>query len=685
MKSSIYRKAKKIKTIAAKALFLLYNDKRAFLRAIYVRTPILVRLRAAQIQFFSIIRKPLRKLFLESAENLPAIEVLSKRRLQKIDFLSERRDNKAIDISVVTYNSAHWIDRFIDSLLAQDYPLSQINMIFVDHGSSDETISKILKLKNQLGSQLATFTLLQQANKGFGAGHDLAIRSSKSDLILISNVDIEFNSDSLCRIIETASYDADDVAAWEMRQLPFEHPKHYDPVTLETNWQSHACVLMRRDAYVRVGGYEPKIFMYGEDVELSYRFRSYGYILRYIPSAAITHHSYADQIHLFKPLQYTGSTIANLIIRLRYGTSHDVLIGFLIYLGNILRAHQPFPDVRRTLIKNLVFVLRHSIYFKHGRGYFPAHFPFRAFDFDLRREGANYYCQALRIAPRVTIITRTHEAPGRDVLLYQCGYSIINQTYPNIEWLVVQDGPGKKAQTVVNHIADKAPWLTTRFIECENKGRSFVGNVALEEASGTYCLFLDDDDLIYADHLETLYNAIQKEPSAKAAYALSFEVQAVNDQGVRVDKDFNTPEKFRQIWDYNILLDHNFIPIQSILFERDLFLEFGGFDCDLDQLEDWNLWLRYGYLNKFVYVPKTTSLFFTPIEKEERLRRHLALHEAYVNAKESALAEIDKREDGGYSLPQIYQERRFVNFIRNIFDTAAYGGLKSEVQHLAIR
>jgi GT2 family glycosyltransferase len=49
----------------------------------------------------------------------------------------------------------------------------------------------------------------------------------------------------------------------------------------------HACIFIRKSAYEKVGGYEPKIFMYAEDVELSYRFRAFGYHLRYCPNAVV--------------------------------------------------------------------------------------------------------------------------------------------------------------------------------------------------------------------------------------------------------------------------------------------------------------------------------------------------------------------------------------------------------------
>src|SRR5690606_21220136 len=98
-----------------------------------------------------------------------------------------------------------------------------------------------------------------------------------------------------------------------------------------------------------------------------------------------------------------------------------------------------------------------------------------------------------------------------------------------------------------------------------------------------------------------------------------------------------TPCVFYQEWDHEVMQDHNFIPIQAIVFKRQLFEQRGGFDVELDQLEDWHLWLRYGYRNTFRFIGKTTSLFRSPADYEVRSARAMKLHEAYVDAKTRAL------------------------------------------------
>ena len=90
--------------------------------------------------------------------------------------------------------------------------------------------------------------------------------------------------------------------------------------------------------------------MYGEDVELSYRLRDCGHRLRYVPQATVWHHTY-EQAAQVKPLQFLGSTLANVLLRCRYGHWYQVLSGFAMYFGLFLVRPQ-FPGQRRHLLRN---------------------------------------------------------------------------------------------------------------------------------------------------------------------------------------------------------------------------------------------------------------------------------------------------------------------------------------------
>ena len=545
------------------------------------------------------------------------------------------------DISIVTYNSEKWIEQYFDSLVACGCDLKNIHVYVVDHGSSDGTMSVLLEQQALRLDMFGSFEIATEANLGFGAGHDFNIKRSKSDFVLISNIDLQFTKDCISVLLSHVCSDTDNkIAAWETSQAPYEHPKHYDPVSGITNWQAYACVLIRRQAYVAVGGFDKRIFMYCEDVELSYRLRSFGWLLMYCPDAVVIHHSYESGDELFKPLQFYNGTLGAGYVRLRYGTTRDRLIGFVLQAWLIFREEQPLKDSRAVMVRNLFKLVGGTVHFMRGKGGFAAAFPFRGFDFELTRPGANVpVLLAMDDQPLLSIITRTYSATNRHLLLTQAGISIGKQRYRNIEWIVVQDG-GDDMQVYVEEVQRAFPHLQTRFIATEKLGRSFAGNTGLAGASGEYCMFLDDDDLIYADHCELLMRRLIDNQELAAAYALAFEVPTVYQNGELVEGEYVTHSTHSQEWDFDVLLNYNFIPIQAIIFRRHLYEARGGFDINLDQLEDWNLWLRYGYQNKFVFVPKVTSLYRVPSDAEVKAARHALLHQAYDAAKSAALGAI---------------------------------------------
>ena len=79
-----------------------------------------------------------------------------------------------------------------------------------------------------------------------------------------------------------------------------------------------------------------------------------------------------------------------------------------------------------------------------------------------------------------------------------------------------------------------------------------------------------------------------------------------------------------------MLCHHNYIPIQTIMFEKKLFEEYGGLDESLDALEDWDLWVRYSLHTDFTCIKKTTSIYRVPYNRKENEKRQKALDEALI-------------------------------------------------------
>lgn len=92
--------------------------------------------------------------------------------------------------------------------------------------------------------------------------------------------------------------------------------------------------------------------------------------------------------------------------------------------------------------------------------------------------------------------------------LNRCIESIINQTYTNIEIILVDDGSKDSSGKICDEYCLKDKRI--KVIHKKNAGLGFARNTGLENASGEFVAFIDGDDSIKSDHLENMIKAIKK-------------------------------------------------------------------------------------------------------------------------------------------------------------------------------
>ncbi|HSJ96361.1 MAG TPA: glycosyltransferase, partial [Myxococcota bacterium] len=468
-------------------------------------------------------------------------------------------------------------------------------------------------------------------NLGFGRGHNANAACGAAPFLLVLNPDCVLEPGALQALLDAALADAPAAVAWEMRQIPYEHPKAYDPVTLATGWTSGAATLFRRAAFDAVGGFDPAIFLYGEDVDLSWRLRARGGVLRYVPRAAVVHRTYAVAAEV-KPRQALGSVYAGLALRTRYGGAARIFQG-LAMLGAELLAPNSFPGRRAALARTGWRYLRDLPHFLRtrvaGNESFQAHFA--GWGYEQRRDGAFHAMRSRRGRdpaefPLVSILIRTMERPA---WLRQALASCAHQTWPNLEVVVVEDGPAS-ARAVIEEFAGR---LEVRYLPTgERVGRARAGNLAMAEARGEWMNFLDDDDVLFADHVEVLVEAARA-AGARGAYGFAWETRTrvIDRERALYEETADVPRHQRR-FDRVSLWHENYLPIQAVCFHRSLWERHGGFAEDMDQLEDWNLWTRYTIEDDLVTVEKTTSKYRVPDDAREAAERQARLDAAYPDA-----------------------------------------------------
>ncbi|MGM9850498.1 MAG: glycosyltransferase family 2 protein [Bacilli bacterium] len=103
----------------------------------------------------------------------------------------------------------------------------------------------------------------------------------------------------------------------------------------------------------------------------------------------------------------------------------------------------------------------------------------------------------------ITIIINVYNG---EKYIRQCLECIINQTYKNLEILIINDGSTDNTLSICKEYKDKK----IRIISTENKGLPLSRNIGLDNAKGKYLYFIDVDDSIEQDTIEYLYKLIKK-------------------------------------------------------------------------------------------------------------------------------------------------------------------------------
>ena len=198
--------------------------------------------------------------------------------------------------------------------------------------------------------------------------------------------------------------------------------------------------------------------------------------------------------------------------------------------------------------------------------------------------------------PLVSVIIRTC---GRPRVLRRALESVKRQTYPNVEIVLIEDGPNVSEKFVKYYYEDQN---ILYYSTGEHVGRCRAGNLGLEKANGKYLNFLDDDDILRENHIALLVEQLEQS-ECRVAYAIAEEYQFVNDpENPNRRRIKRKCIKYKQPFNRLLLCYMNYFPIQSVMFEKAVYLENGGFDESLEIFEDWDMWLRFALKDAFLYV-----------------------------------------------------------------------------------
>lgn len=196
--------------------------------------------------------------------------------------------------------------------------------------------------------------------------------------------------------------------------------------------------------------------------------------------------------------------------------------------------------------------------------------------------------------PKLSVITVCYNEPN----LEKTCESIVNQTWQDFEWIVIDGGSNQETQK----IWDKYKYRIDKFVSEDDNGVYDAMNKGIKFANGEYLNFLNAGDS-YIDK-DTLKNV--------------FELNNYNEDILYGDECYtcwrgkeNYLSKMPQIVDKNFLI-YSTIRHQSSFIKKQLFDKFGLYETKYTIVSDWKKWIIFLTNGiTFKYIPQTIALYDT--------------------------------------------------------------------------
>ena len=240
-----------------------------------------------------------------------------------------------IGIIIVNYNGKHLLEKNLQSVVDTEY--EDFEIIVVDNASVDGSIEYLRK----------NFPIVKivesKDNLGFGRGNNLGVKEYPNfDAYLFLNNDVSVPEDWLGKLVVTLQ-EKNDAGAVGPKILYSKEKlgndgriinsagiyvdKHFMPydrydkendntkftIVEEVDAIMGGAFLIRRDVFEKTGGFNPKMFLYYEDIDLSLRIRDLGYKIYYNGNAEVYH----DHMASSKKLGMRKRNIMNMQNRFR--------------------------------------------------------------------------------------------------------------------------------------------------------------------------------------------------------------------------------------------------------------------------------------------------------------------------------------------------------------------------------
>jgi glycosyltransferase involved in cell wall biosynthesis len=203
----------------------------------------------------------------------------------------------------------------------------------------------------------------------------------------------------------------------------------------------------------------------------------------------------------------------------------------------------------------------------------------------------NYPVQFL---PRVSIIT---PSLNQAQYLEQCILSVLEQDYPNIEYIIMDGGSTDGSVDIIRKYSDRLAYWVSQ----PDNGQSAAINTGLCHSTGEIWGWMNADDAYMPDAIGKIVNWLQTHPKTDIVYG---DCVWVDEHGDKKDYFHSGDSQLE-----TSLLNGFNIPSGSTFLRRSVYENLGGLDENLHNALDTEYWMRATLNFQFEYIPVALSLY----------------------------------------------------------------------------
>ncbi len=212
----------------------------------------------------------------------------------------------SISVIVVTWNGWHHLEQCLPSLLAQDYPADLLEILVVDNGSADGTVQKLT------GKFPQVKLLANESNRGFAEPNNQAAARAQGQYLALINNDMRADPQWLRKAADRLDEPSGTVCvackilSWDGTTVDFhggslQYQGYADQLdigrksadiedkAMDLLFACGGAMLIRRDVFLELGGFDADYFALYEDVDLGWRLWLRGYRVIYAPESKVYH------------------------------------------------------------------------------------------------------------------------------------------------------------------------------------------------------------------------------------------------------------------------------------------------------------------------------------------------------------------------------------------------------------